>query len=183
MEIKFSLVQKEADLEQILVLQQQNLARHLSFDQIASQGFVTVEHTREQLQKMHRSAPSIIAKMGDQVVGYNIVMLPDFRQEIAVLVQMFDIFDSLMVNGQTLGSQCYIVCGQVCVAEAVRGCGVFEGMYAAYQQYYSPFYRYIVTEIADRNRRSLRAHEKVGFSTWHRYDTAVESWHIVGWEW
>jgi hypothetical protein len=46
-------VQDDRELEQILELQRQNLARNVPPGEITSQGFVTVEHTLDALRRMH----------------------------------------------------------------------------------------------------------------------------------
>ena len=45
-----------------------------------------------------------------------------------------------------------------------------------------PDYDFMVTEVAARNTRSLRAHERVGFETLRVYDDPEtgEGWHVVG---
>jgi len=54
-------VEREEDLEQILDLQRANLARHLSAEEVAAEGFVTVEHKLDLLKRMHAIAPSPLA--------------------------------------------------------------------------------------------------------------------------
>ena len=53
-------VEREEELKQILDLQRTNLPRQLSAEEIAAEGFVTVEHTLDVLKRMHAIAPSII---------------------------------------------------------------------------------------------------------------------------
>ena len=184
MKLQYTTVGSEPDILGILALQQQNLRRNLSPEAIDSQGFVTVEHDYATMKTMNEAAPSIIAKIGDEVVGYNLAMLPQFSKLIPVLVPMFDLIDSLEYGGVRLGERKYIVCGQVCVAKSQRGTGVFAGMYAYYHDTYAADFDIIITEIASSNLRSLRAHDKVGFRTVHTY-TAPDGllWDIVLWDW
>lgn len=58
------------ELEGILELQKQNLKQDLTPEQIKAQGFVTVSHSLDDLEKMHRYEPNIIAKDGDTVAAY-----------------------------------------------------------------------------------------------------------------
>jgi RimJ/RimL family protein N-acetyltransferase len=44
-------------------------------------------------------------------------------------------------------------------------------------------YDFVLTEIATRNTRSIRAHEKVGFQLLHRFSDEKEQWDIVVWDW
>jgi RimJ/RimL family protein N-acetyltransferase len=45
-------------------------------------------------------------------------------------------------------------------------------------------YDFVITEIAVRNQRSTRAHERVGFQTMHTFSDAIanEDWNVVIWE-
>ena len=75
----------------------------------------------------------------------------------------------------------YILMGQVCVAKDYRGQGVFEGLYRKMQERMAPYFDLIVTEISERNARSLRAHEKVGFVEMTRFQAPDgERWVVVG---
>lgn len=182
--ITYHLASTTADLQGILDLQQKNLPTNISSQEAQEQGFVTVHHNLPLLQRMNTKAASIIAKNGEQIVGYNLAMTRDFAKDIPVLVPMFEIMDNLDYQGQKMVEIDYIVCGQVCVDKAYRGMGIFSGMYHFYQQQYADKYAVIATEIAMRNTRSIRAHEKVGFEIIHTYTADNgERWEIVRWKW
>jgi RimJ/RimL family protein N-acetyltransferase len=74
--------------------------------------------------------------------------------------------------------------GQVCVAEGYRGRGVFDGMYQKMKEVCRADYDFVITEIAERNTRSIRAHERVGFEILHTFSDAVagEDWRVVVWD-
>jgi GNAT superfamily N-acetyltransferase len=180
MEITFSLCQGDEELNQILGLQGRNLRNTQSAEVEADQGFVTVQHDLKLLKSMNEAAKHIIAKDGERVVGYALAMTKDFQDEIPVLKSMFDLIDGLHVNGVPLGEGTYIVMGQVCVDYDYRGKGIFQGMYNKYFEAYKSNYQHIITEIAARNTRSLRAHLNVGFNEIHRYiEPGVEEWIVV----
>jgi GNAT superfamily N-acetyltransferase len=129
---------------------------------------------------MNSDAQHIIAKDGEKVVGYALAMTKRFRDKITVLKSMFDLLDGLVVNGLPLGDEKYIVMGQICVDYDYRGKGIFQGMYHKYFEVYKPVYQSIITEIAARNTRSLRAHLNIGFKEIHRYvEPGVEEWIVV----
>lgn len=172
------------DLRQILELQKINLPANITAQESQEQGFVTVRHTEELLRAMDEAEPQIIAKDGDLVVGYALVMLASFRERVQVLVPMFELLDTLIQDGRSLANSKYYVVGQVCVAKSHRGQGIVEGMYAQHKRQMSGRYDYVVTEIATRNQRSLRAHARVGFQTIHQYTAPDgEDWDIVLWDW
>ena len=88
-------VTTNAELDQVLDLQQKYLVTNIDKEEMQNQGFVTVQHTPELLQQMHSLAPSIIIKNGDEVVAYALVMLNECRHLVPALVPMFNTFEHL----------------------------------------------------------------------------------------
>jgi len=181
--VKFTTAQTKKDLEQVLNLQYLNLPKNISAQEAIQQGFVTVHHDFDLLEAMNSPHPHIIAKANDQVVGYALVMLPSFGDKVEVLKPMFQMISGLDYKGKPLVEAAYFVMGQVCVSKDFRGQQVFSGMYHKMKEEMSPHYDCIVTEIAIRNTRSMRAHEKVGFKTIHIFEDETEEWAIVAWDW
>jgi hypothetical protein len=174
--------QTEADLLAILQLQQANLPNNISKEEAMEQGFVTVVHTLALLQRMNDAAPHTIAKDGDAVVGYCLSMLPSFRNEIPVLIPMFDMIDTLAWKGKPLSETAYFVMGQTCVAKSHRGQGVFDALYVGLKDFFKTRFDVVVTEISKRNARSWRAHQRVGFELIYEYpDPSGEIWLVVAW--
>src|SRR5688572_12085605 len=152
----------QQDLQQILELQQANLITGLSTAEWQDQGFLTVEHTPDVLQKMHDAAPSIIIKENDRVIAYALSMPRECGDMVPVLQPMFSNFERLSWKGKRLTEQQFYVMGQICIDKAYRGKGLFDQLYQKHKEVYSPRFNLLVTEIATRNKRSLRAHERVG---------------------
>ena len=172
------------ELQQILELQRRNLATHVSPAEAAKEGFVTARHDLPLLERMCGAYGHVVAMDADRVVGYALVMLKDFGSAVPVLVPMFEQIGKLPYGKQTLGQTRYFVMGQVCVEKAHRGKGVFAGMYDELRRRMSGDFEVVVTEVATRNTRSLRAHEKVGFRRALGYRAHDgESWEIVTWDW
>lgn len=172
-----------ADLPQILSLQQENLPHILSQKELEEEGFVTVQHTDEQLHLLFSSAPQIIAKEKGRVVGYALVMPPELKASIPVLVPLFDRLANLTHRGEQLQNLPYYVMGQICVAKSHRGQGVFRKLYARHRKELASKYDYCITEISTRNLRSMRAHQKQGFDLIHQFTDASDEWNIVLWDW
>lgn len=183
MGILIDIARTERDLQGILDLQQRNLVTRLDANALPADGFVTVEHDLELLQRMNAAAPHVIAKAHDQVVAYALTMLPSFRTEIPLLVPMFDMIDQLHYQGQPMTSCRYYIMGQVCVDESQRGKGIFDGLYAKHCETMSSAFDLCVTEISERNPRSIRAHERAGFTTLHTYRDTTDIWRVVVWDW
>jgi ribosomal protein S18 acetylase RimI-like enzyme len=170
------LVANDGELEQILALQRANHLHAVSADELASQGFLTVEHDLPLLARMHAIAPSVVAFDGSEIAGYALVMPVECRSLIPMLVPMFDRLDALGVTS-------YYIMGQICVAKPYRGRGVFDALYAAHREHYRTRYERCVTEVATRNTRSMRAHERVGFTVLERYRDATDEWALLVWSW
>jgi GNAT superfamily N-acetyltransferase len=171
-------VKTDQELEEILELQRRNLPRNLDEREKAENGFVTVEHTREVLRRMHEIVPSIVAKDGEELAGYALVMPAECREFVPVLAPMFERLDQ---NADLKGRRYYVM-GQICVAKPYRGQGVFDRLYAAHREHLRHRFDACVTEISVRNPRSLRAHARVGFEELERYRDATDEWVVVIWD-
>jgi len=171
------------DLQDILALQQVNLRDHVSPEDAEREGFLTVAHTLQSLQRMHALAPSVIAREGDALAGYALVMPLQAREAVPLLAPMFAQFDALAWQGRPLSTFRYYVMGQVCVAQPFRGRGVFDALYRGHRDAYAQRYDFSVTEIATRNTRSMRAHARVGFQVLTTYRDALDEWAVVLWDW
>ena len=134
---------------------------------------------------MNQVAPSIIAKDGEVVVGYALTMLPDFKTEVPELLPLFDSIDGLQYQGKPVEAYSYYVMGQVCVSDGYRGQQLFDRMYQHHRDVYGDRYQLLVTDISERNTRSMRAHTRVGFEPLHSFhDSALgETWVVVVWDW
>lgn len=172
------------ELAGILALQKNNLPQNLAESEIKSQGFVTVSHTLEDLEKLNKYEQHLIMKDGEQVVGYLLAMTKHSKHDIPVLVPMFEIFDQLYYQEKLISAYHYLVVGQACIDKAYRGKGLFESSYAAYKTGFKDKYDFAITEISTSNTRSINAHKRVGFFEIHRYtDTKNIEWSIVIWDW
>lgn len=178
--IKFGIATTPQDLQSILDLQKVNLPAHISAEEAISQGFLTVDHDFDLLEKMNTPFPHIIAKVDNEVVGYTLVMLRKWKNVFAVLVSMFDEINKIEYENVLLQDASYFVMGQVCVAKDYRGKGVFAGLYQEMKTRMKNDFDYIITEVATRNTRSMNAHSKVGFKSIKIYTAENgEEWAIL----
>ncbi|MEO7311450.1 MAG: GNAT family N-acetyltransferase [Chitinophagaceae bacterium] len=181
--LKTKLVGSDEELAQILQLQLANTKPFLSDRDMAQQGFVTVSHTPAQLRHLHDIHPSVIVKEGDMLAGYALVMPRECANVVPVLVPAFKALELLVYKGKSLEKTNWYLIGQVCVAKTFRGTGVFKMLYDGHRQFLQNHYQYCITEISTSNKRSLRAHEKVGFKMLHQFADAKDEWAIVIWDW
>jgi len=172
------------DLPGILCLQQANLPSTLDADEIKSQGFVTLVHTEPLLARMQQIEAHVIAKDQNEVIAYVLAMTAQSRADIPELESLFQQFEQVSYQGKVISQYQYLIVGQVCVAKAYRGQGVFDQSYQHYRDSYGARYDFAVTCIAAANTRSLRAHQKVGFQLIHQYKNGhQQDWWIVLWDW
>lgn len=183
MPVIIKLVTENKELEKIKKLHEQNLRKNLTDEQAQLEGFVTAEYTLEFLQQMHESSPSIIAKDGDAVVGYALVATHEVRYDHELMSDLFEVIDTKVYKGRLLKHVSYVCVGQLCVAKDYRGQGLVKRMYDYYRDCYATEYEYLITDVAQANPRSLKAHKKSGFKV---IDTLVYGgigWDIVLWDW
>ncbi|MFT4204327.1 MAG: GNAT family N-acetyltransferase [Chitinophagaceae bacterium] len=182
--ITFETANTTNDLEGILELQRKNLADSLTSEEISSQGFVTVNHTLDQLTKLNNNEKHIVAKDDGHIVGYLLAMTQASQWDIPILIPMFRIFNETCLNGKAIPDYNYIVVGQVCIDKSYRGQGLFDNCYETYKEYYKDKYDFAITEIARTNTRSLNAHKRVGFKEIKDYVSPDNvEWVIVVWDW
>lgn len=175
--IVFTRVTKDTELEQVLGLQRRNLLTTVSSEEKEKEGFVTVSHTLDMLQRMNRVCPHFIAKDGDLVVGYALCMHPRFGEDIEVLKPMFREMETLLPQHKR-----YLVMGQICIDKAYRKMGVFRKLYETMSASVFPNYSLIITEVDAVNIRSLNAHYAIGFKEIKSYSFGGQDWKLIGLE-
>ena len=183
--IVFTTVSTADEVFEILDLQARNHPAVLTPETMAREGFVTVRHDPSVLRRMNVVTPAVIAKAGSRVVGYALVMPREFAADVPILRPLFDRLDALSWNGVPLGGNPrWFVMGQICIADAYRGAGIFDGLYRTMAETYGDRFDFTVTEVAARNPRSLRAHARAGFRPLHVYSDATtgEEWHVIALE-
>ncbi|WP_407524828.1 GNAT family N-acetyltransferase [Lacibacter sp. MH-610] len=176
-------VETDEELMQILELQQLYLAGHTSWQEEQEQGFVTVEHNLEKLKILHALSPSVIVKDDSRVIAYALVLMPEAGGIFPELVSLFQMLQQLNYHGQPLYTHRFYVMGQICIHKNYRGRGVFELLYQKHKELLQAQYDFVVTSVATRNTRSIRAHEKTGFKTIHHFMDDHEDWLVILWDW
>jgi L-amino acid N-acyltransferase YncA len=86
-------------------------------------------------------------------------------------------------QGKPLANYNFYLMGQICIHKDYRGKGIFDLLYQHHKLIYSRGYELLVTEISANNKRSLRAHEKLGFKTTYTYTDNMDEWKVVVWDW
>ena len=176
-------VSSDVELDGIRLLQRENLRKLIGETEASKEGFLTAEYSMEMLQQMHQFQPSIIAKDGDTIAGYVIITTKDSYGQHPLLDSLFDSIDALNYNDTPLKDVNYILVGQLCVGKAYRGNGLVQKMYGFYQQSLNKEYQYLITDVAQENPRSIKAHLKTGFEIIHTIQYGGIGWDIVLWDW
>ncbi len=180
----YATVKSKEEILQVLDLQKSNLPQNLTEEQISTQGFVTVIHSYETLKKMNNIEPGIIAKKDERVIGYLLAMTQKSKNDIPILIPMFNVFDNMIYDNKKVSAYKYLVVGQVCIAKDWRGQGILDDCYIAYKKHFSDRYDFAITEIDRTNKRSVNAHLRIGFKIIHNYkDLSGVEWEIVLWDW
>jgi hypothetical protein len=181
--VTIELSETQADLEGIIALQRINHTKALDEAARKVQGFVTMEYTVPQLLQMSGAYRHVIAKLDGQVAGYALVMLEQQRAPFTFLLPMFDHIEASRFKGKAIRDTRWFVMGQVCIARAARGQGVFDAMYATMREQMQHDFDLIATEVSEHNGPSLGAHQRVGFSTIETPEPQKDEWRVIAWDW
>jgi predicted GNAT superfamily acetyltransferase len=132
---------------------------------------------------MNDSDPAIIAKQGNEVVGYALVAGRKIANKHDLLKDLFKQIDQHSYNDISLQTQNYIVVGQLCVDKKHRDQGVVPKMYNYFKSELSSKYAYCITDVDTQNPRSVKAHLNAGFEIIGSLNFKGKTWHIVLWDW
>jgi ribosomal protein S18 acetylase RimI-like enzyme len=177
------LVSTDKELQQILELQKMNLRGVNDQTTEKEQGFVTVTHTLKKLQQLNGYERSVIVKDNQELAGYALVMTIECSTAIPELFPLFERLNKLMYNGRPVSTYRFYTMGQICVAATYRGRGVFDMLYRQHKEAFSQKYDFVITSIATRNVRSIRAHERIGFKKLEMFTDDLDEWMVVIWDW
>lgn len=134
-----------ADIDGILALQHEN--------QPERGGSLTGGFAREQLEMLLRSMPIIVAKRGDEVVGYLITSEIKPGANAPVVEAMLQAYP---------GSPDAYVYGPICVSSTARGQGLAQKLFAEIKRHLPG--REGVLFIRQDNTASIQAHKKMGMA-------------------
>ena len=145
-----------ADFEGILRLQHQNLFSNLTGADL-SQGFLTIEFTREQLHSISSELGIFVAVQGKVVVGYLMAETAEFAVGSPLISNMLKRLKDVVFDGVTL-SCCFFVYGPVCIDRQSRGQGILEGLFEIMKEALGDDYDVGIAFVSLSNPRSFQAH-------------------------
>ncbi len=170
----------EEDLPQILLLQSSAHRAAVSAVVAAEEGFVSWRHDLQTLRILNEPIPHTVAvDEAGLVVGYALSTSPEHRDALPAATQIFAVIETLPWNNTPLAEQFYTLMGQVCVAPAWRGKGLFRQMYGTWFRAQAARFEVAVTVISRENTRSLSAHGAIGWQPIGNNFAGNKNWAIV----
>jgi len=168
------------DVKEIVRLQQENLEPHVSTEEKATQGYVSLETPAELLEKIVGDEGIIVAKSADQLVGYLIPMTLDKAKGLPFFAPLIGQLDKLQLDGKPLDTYNLCVLAQICINKQFRGGEAVMQIHRATNNHLKDQYDLGVTEISDINKRSLRANiDKIGMIDVGQFEANGITWHVV----
>ena len=179
--VEIQLAKTSEELIEVLVLQQANLRKNISDEEATTQGFLMAEYDLAFLELLHKNSPGILAKVGEKVIGYSLVALPDTARHHPLLADLVENIERCKYDGKAVTN--YAIVAQLCVSKDYRGQNLVQKLYGAFRDHYANRYMYCVTDVAQANHRSLKAHQKRGFQVIDTLEYGGIGWNIVLWDW
>jgi ribosomal protein S18 acetylase RimI-like enzyme len=179
--VEIQLAKTSEELIEVLVLQQANLRKNISDEEATTQGFLMAEYDLAFLELLHKNSPGILAKVGEKVIGYSLVALPDTARHHPLLADLVENIERCKYDGKAVTN--YAIVAQLCVSKDYRGQNLVQKLYGAFRDHYANRYMYCVTDVAQANHRSLKAHQKRGFQVIDTLSYGGIGWDIVLWDW
>ena len=179
--VQIQLAKTREELMGVLALQQANLRKNISDQEAETQGFLMAEYDLDFLELLHKNSPGIVAKDGEKVVGYSLVALPETASQHPLLADLVINIERCHYMGKPIHS--YAIVAQLCVSKDYRGQDLVHKLYGAFRDHYANQYTYCVTDVAQANHRSLKAHQKRGFQVIDTLSYGGIGWNIVLWDW
>lgn len=171
------------ELEQIAQLSAANLVTNISSEVKQQEGYVTWPYDLASLKAINSIQPSVIAKDGDKLAGYALVLTKEMAAVYPPLADALEHFAKIPYQDKMITEYNGYFMGQICVDIHYRGQGIVEKLYQFHKEQFSGKFDFLVTEISVHNPRSQKAHEKVGFKTIFQQGYMNDEWNVVLWNW
>ena len=184
-----------ADFDGILALQRAAHRDAVDARTAADEGFVTWRYDRPTLRALDDPAAHSVAvdDTTEQVVAYAISLPaatargdgPDAEGHALahpLAQQLARVLDGLTWDGTPVAEIDYVIMGQVAVAPAYRGRGVFRRLYAHYLASRARHYDLALTDIHAENARSRAAHAAIGWQEVPHKAEELNDWVVVGYD-
>ena len=150
-------------------------------------GFISVLHPSHWWTRIIAGEGVHVAVTGDDdVAGFMVVIPPPDAAEPglpAVLKGMLDLTGTLEMNGTPIARQRFALHGPVCIAEEVRGRGVYSSLEAVTRDFYRDRFDVGVLFVAADNPRSLHTTTaKLGARSLAEFEADGRRFHFLAFE-
>ena len=179
--ITLQLVKTQEEMKGVLAIQQANLRKNITQEEAETEGFLMAEYDLDFLELLNHKSPGIIAKDGEKVVGYSLVALPETARQHPLLADLVQNIERCIFEGKPVEN--YAIVAQLCVSKGYRGQDLVQKLYGSFRDHYANQFTYCVTDVAQANARSLKAHQKRGFQVIDTLNYGGIAWDIVLWDW
>ncbi len=169
---------RQADYPALVGLQQENLFSSLSGDELTD-GFLSIAYSPEEFEAMNRDLAVVVAEKGGTIVGYLCGTTCTYARQFPILRALLDVLTETPVAGIFLTPSNTFIYGPVCVAKHARGSGILAGLVRTLCDIARERYAFCALFIADANRRSLRAHLKLGMDDLGTFELSGMTYHAL----
>lgn len=145
------------------------------------EGYVSWRHNLPTLRLFNAPVPHTVAvNPARRVVGFALSMDPLHAATMPEAKGFVAIVEKICWPDRPLAEASYVCMGQIAIAPEHRGTGLFRRLYEAWFAAQAVRYGIGVTEIAEANTRSRKAHEALGWEEIARHHDGQQTWIIVG---
>lgn len=150
-------------------------------------GFMSVLHPEHWWDRVIEGAGVHVAVTADDVVaGFMVVLPPPDPTEPglpAVTKALLDLAETVEVNGKPIAQQRYALHGPSCIAEEMRGQGVYSSLHAVSRDFYRDRFDVGVLFVAADNPRSLHTTStRLGARALAEFDADGRRFHFLAFE-
>jgi hypothetical protein len=99
------------------------------------------------------------------------------------VAELFNSIDKILYDGRLIKDCSYVVVGQLCVGKGYRGLQLVDRMYNRFREELQDQFDYCITDVAQANPRSLKAHQRTGYKVIETLNYGGIGWDVVLWDW
>lgn len=176
----------QRDVPGLTALESRYYIGNLDPDEQAN-GFISILHPPQWFSRVIADGGIHVAVTGsDDVAGFMAVLAPPDPTETglpAVLKEMLELAKTLAMNGTPIAQQRFAVHGPVCIAEEVRGRGLYSELHAFTSKAYRDRFDLGVLFVAADNPRSLHTTTtKLGAQSLALFEADGRQFHFLAFE-
>jgi hypothetical protein len=157
------------DFESLVSLQNLNLASNLS-DEQRRDGFLSVRFSAEQFADMNDDLCVVVAVEEKIVKAFLSASTVQFNAPFALPKTMIDRLPQVIYDSKPLSDWFVCIAGPICIDADLRGQGLLKMLYDCFYNIAPVQYELATLFVAVDNRRSIRAHEKLGMRIIDEFD-------------